>query len=56
MDLDELVEHWMLLDHERDLVAGNRGATRLGFAPDFEVLHPARAFPDVPLGAVAYVA
>jgi hypothetical protein len=32
MDLDELVEHWTLLDDEQDLVAGKRGATRLGFA------------------------
>ena len=32
MDLDELVEHWTLLDDERDLVAGKRGPTRLGFA------------------------
>jgi hypothetical protein len=32
MDLDELVEHWTLLEDERQLVAGKRGATRLGFA------------------------
>jgi hypothetical protein len=32
VDLDELIEHWTLLDGERDLVAGKRGATRLGFA------------------------
>jgi len=31
MDLDELVEHWTLLDDERELIAGKRGATRLGF-------------------------
>jgi len=31
MDLEELVEHWILLDDERELVAGKRGATRLGF-------------------------
>ena len=30
--LDELVEHWTLLDDERELVAGKRGPTRLGFA------------------------
>jgi hypothetical protein len=32
VDLDELVEHWTLLDDERELVAGKRGPTRLGFA------------------------
>ncbi|MFD4133658.1 hypothetical protein [Streptomyces goshikiensis] len=32
LDLDELVERWMLLKDERDLVSGTRDATRLGFA------------------------
>jgi hypothetical protein len=32
MGLDELVEHWTLLDDERELAAGKRGPTRLGFA------------------------
>jgi hypothetical protein len=32
MDLDELVEHWTLLDDEQELVAGKRGPSRLGFA------------------------
>ena len=32
IDLDELVEHWTLIDGERELVAGKRGPTRLGFA------------------------
>ncbi len=32
MRIDELVEHWTVLDEERDLIAGKRGATRLGFA------------------------
>ena len=31
MGMDELVEHWTVLGDERDLVAGKRGATRLGF-------------------------
>ena len=31
VDLDELVEHWTLLDDERELIAGKRGPTRLGF-------------------------
>ncbi len=32
VDLDELVEHWTLLEDDHELVAGKRGATRLGFA------------------------
>lgn len=32
LDLDELVEHWTLLDDERVLIAGKRGPTGLGFA------------------------
>jgi hypothetical protein len=32
LSLDELVDDWTLLKDERDLVAGKRGATRLGFA------------------------
>ena len=32
LSLDELVEHWTLLGDERELVAGKRGPTRLGFA------------------------
>lgn len=30
--MDELVEHWTVLDDERELLAGKRGGTRLGFA------------------------
>src|SRR3954454_14447536 len=30
--MDELVERWTVLDDELELVAGKRGATRLGFA------------------------
>jgi len=30
--VDELVEHWTVLEDEQQLVAGKRGATRLGFA------------------------
>ncbi|MFB6713814.1 MULTISPECIES: DUF4158 domain-containing protein [unclassified Streptomyces] len=30
--MDELVEHWTVLDDEAELVAGKRGATRSGFA------------------------
>ncbi|GHD36422.1 putative transposase [Nocardiopsis kunsanensis] len=32
VDMDELVEHWTVLDEEQELLAGKRGATRLGFA------------------------
>jgi len=32
LDLDELVADWTLIDAERELVAGKRGSTRLGFA------------------------
>lgn len=28
--MDELVEHWTVLDGELELVAGKRGGTRLG--------------------------
>ena len=31
-DVDELIEFWTLLDEDRDLLAGKRGATALGFA------------------------
>ena len=47
-NLDELVEHWTLLEDERDLVAGKRGATRLGFRVVAEVLCPVRAVPGGP--------
>lgn len=30
--MDELVEYWTVLDEEQELLAGKRGATRLGFA------------------------
>jgi hypothetical protein len=32
LGLDELIEHWTVLDDERKLIAGKRGPTRLGFA------------------------
>ena len=32
LSLDELVEHWTVLDDEKALIAGKRGPTRLGFA------------------------
>ncbi len=32
VDVDELIEFWTLLDEDRALLAGKRGATALGFA------------------------
>lgn len=32
LELDELVEHWTLLDGDRELVAGKRGGGRPAFA------------------------
>jgi len=32
LGLDELVEHWTVLEYERKLIAGKHGPTRLGFA------------------------
>lgn len=32
VDMDQLVEHWTVLDDEQDLVTGKRGATKLGFS------------------------
>ncbi|MEO3891881.1 DUF4158 domain-containing protein [Nonomuraea sp. B5E05] len=31
LHIDELVEHWTILDEERELISGKRGATRLAF-------------------------
>ena len=31
LSLDELAEHWTVLDDEKYLIAGKRGPTRLGF-------------------------
>jgi len=39
VDLGELVEHWTLLEDERPLVAGKRGATAVGLRAGVEVLH-----------------
>jgi hypothetical protein len=32
VDVDELIEFWTLLDEDRELLAGKRSATALGFA------------------------
>ena len=60
MDLDELVEHWTLLDDERELIAGKRGATRLGFALLLKFYTRLGRFPrgrgELPDQAVEFVA
>ena len=32
VDVDDLIEFWTLLDEDRELLAGKRGSTALGFA------------------------
>ncbi|MFZ0158952.1 MAG: Tn3 family transposase [Kineosporiaceae bacterium] len=58
--LDELVEHWTVLDGEKGLVAGKRGATRLGFALLLKFYTHHGRFPrgraEFPAEAVAFVA
>jgi hypothetical protein len=60
LDLDELVEHWTLLDDERELIAGKRGPTRLGFALLLKFYSRLGRFPrgrsELPDEAVAFVA
>ncbi|MEU4494214.1 Tn3 family transposase [Streptomyces sp. NPDC023998] len=58
--MDELVEHWTVLDDELMLVAGKRGATKLGFALllKYYTCHGrfARGRVDFPDEVVAFVA
>jgi Domain of unknown function (DUF4158) len=60
VDLDELIEHWTLLDDERELIAGKRGPTRLGFAVLLKFYARAGRFPrgraELDDEAVAFVA
>ena len=60
IDLDDLVEHWTVLDDERTLVAGKRGATRLGFALLLKFYTRHGRFPaadsDLPDAVVEFVA
>jgi hypothetical protein len=60
LDLDELVEHWTLLDDEQELIAGKRGPTRLGFALLLKFYTRAGRFPrgrgERPGEAVEFVA
>ena len=59
VDLDELVEHWTLLEDERELVAGKQGPTRLGFALLLKFYTRAGRFPrgraELDDDAVAFV-
>jgi len=60
MDLDELAGYWTLLTDERELVAGKRGPTRLGFALLLKFYARAGRFPrgraELDDDAVAFVA
>jgi Domain of unknown function (DUF4158) len=60
LNLDELVEHWTLLDDEQKLIAGKRGPTRLGFALLLKFYTRAGRFPrgrgELPNQAVEFVA
>jgi hypothetical protein len=58
--LDELVAHWTVLDGEKGLVAGKRGATRLGFALLLKFYTHHGRFPrgraEFPAEVIAFVA
>jgi len=60
VEVDELVEHWTVLEDEQQLVAGNRGATRLGFALLLKFYTRSGRFPrgrsELPQEAVNFVA
>ncbi|MDN5856865.1 MAG: DUF4158 domain-containing protein, partial [Actinomycetia bacterium] len=58
-DQDELIDRWTLVADEPDLVAGKRGATRLGFALLLRFYTENGRFPrgrgEIPAAAVDYV-
>lgn len=60
LSLDDLVEHWTLVGDEHDLVAGKRGATRLGFALLLKFYTQQGRFPrgrsELPAEAIEFVA
>jgi TnpA family transposase len=60
LHIDELVEHWTILDEERDLIAGKRGATRLAFGILLKFYTQYGRFPrgrsELPEEAVEHVA
>jgi len=53
VEVDELVEHWTVLEDEQQLVAGKRGATRLGFALLLKFYTRSGPVSPGPLGAAA---
>lgn len=59
-DVDELIEFWTVLDEDRDLLAGKRGATALGFVLLLKYYSRQGRFPrglsDFAAEVVAYVA
>jgi uncharacterized protein DUF4158 len=59
LDQDELIDRWTLVGDEQDLVAGKRGATRLGFALLLRFYTERGRFPrgrgELPDAAVDYV-
>ena len=59
LDQDELIDRWTLVDDELALVAGKRGATRLGFALLLRFYTEQGRFPrgrsEIPGSAVEYV-
>jgi len=59
-DVDELIEFWTLLDEDRDLLVGKRGATALGFALLLKHYSRYGRFPrgrsEVPDEVIAFVA
>ena len=59
LDQDELIDRWTLVDDELALVAGKRGATRLGFALLLRFYTEQGRFPrgrsEIPDSAVGYV-
>jgi hypothetical protein len=60
LDQDELIDRWTLVDDELNLVAGKRGATKLGFALMLRFYTERGRFPhgrgEFPHAAVDYVA
>jgi hypothetical protein len=60
LDPDELIDRWTLLGDELNLVAGKRGATKLGFALLLRFYTERGQFPrgrgEIPNAAVDYVA
>jgi hypothetical protein len=60
VDVDELIEFWTLLDEDRALLAGKRGATGLGFAVLLKHYSRYGRFPrgrsDVPDEVIVFVA